>query len=184
MKRRRRNRTEPDPAPGRVEARPESADPGMTRSGSTDPGVERFVEGFRRWAARPPRTPAAQAAVRLRGLLAESADGSERRPPVAAGRWWRSAPTGRGIGRRAPPAARRWWLAGATAALAAAVGFWLLVPAHPPSPASAPATVALALEPVAVDDSVAVIPLDDVTVLYLSLGTRGSLPAPERGVTR
>jgi hypothetical protein len=69
------------------------------------------------------------------------------------------------------------------AALAIAAA-WLLAPAHPPPPTDAPEIAALALEPAAVDDSVAVIPLDDVTVLYLTLGAGDPIPASERGVTR
>jgi hypothetical protein len=144
--------------------------------------VARFEEAFRRWAARPPRTSPNEATARLRGLLAETEPG--RPTPSATGRRWLGASAGRGLGRRTPAGAGRRWLAAAAAGLAVAAAAWFLVPAHPPPPAGAPTTAALALEPAAVDDTVAVIPLDDVTVLYLSLGARNSMPVPERGVTR
>jgi len=160
MRRLWKGRAEPEPA-DRGEAR--SGPAGREEAGSepTDPGVARFEEAFRRWAARPPRTSPNEATARLRGLLAETEPGL-----------------------RTPSATGRRWLAAAAAGLAVAAAAWLLAPAHPPPPAGAPTTAALALEPAAVDDTVAVIPLDDVTVLYLSLGARDSMPAPERGVTR
>lgn len=120
----------------------------------TDRPIEdRFDEALRRWAARPPRTPAAEAARRI-----------EERLPERSGRTglaWRSL--------------------AAAAVLAAAVGLVALLapsPTEGPSEAGAAPEAPLAVQaPPAPAGDVLVIDLDERTTLYLNLGTAGVRPS-------
>ncbi|MGD2114416.1 MAG: hypothetical protein PVG07_05150 [Acidobacteriota bacterium] len=150
----------------RLDRRPDRARPprpvNEPAAGEDSPSrrAERFDDALRRWAARPPATPAAEAARRLNARLADAP--APRR--AAAGRLRRLA-------------------VAAAAVLIVGLGITLgvLGPDGPDGPggpraSDAPAAAPAADDPrtVPVPDDVLVIDLDDETTLYMNLAR--SLP--------
>jgi hypothetical protein len=114
---------------------------------SSEQRAERFEDALRRWAARPPVTPAADAARRLEARLAARADRADR-PRAVKARLARLA---------------------VAAAAVLAVGLAIVLGTDSPDAPDTPAADVPRGAPAPTGDEVLVIDLDDETTLYMNL---------------